>query len=162
MSPETSEIFPLVLVTPFLVVMAHGDLKRLKISNRLVLGMLVAFVACAPLLLPLPEIGFRAMAAAVVFLLGLAGFAFGLWGGGDVKALSAVILFLPSDALTVFAFVFSASMFAGIAAVLTLRALAGKPDSPWRSLRPQAGFPIGLSIALSGISLPPVIALNLV
>lgn len=157
MSPDISEFTPLLLASPLLAVMAYGDLRRLRIPNRLVLTMVAVFVLSAPFLLELPEVGLRIAAAVAIYLVGLAGFALRLWSGGDVKAISALMLFLPSSTLVIYAFTFSASMLVGIVLVLSLRAIVGTPDSRWSSLRPQAGFPMGLSIALSGVLLPPVV-----
>ena len=159
MSPEPAELIPLLLVLPLLAAMALGDMRQLRISNRLVLGMLAVFVLSAPLFLPLPEIAWRLAAAALVFVIGLAGFAFRLWGGGDVKALAALMMFLPSSSLTIYAYVFSASMLFGMVLVLSLRRVVGSPDSRWRSLKPQASYPMGVSIAMSGLFLIPAIAL---
>lgn len=156
MSPETGAFVPLFLVAPLLVAMALGDMRRLAISNGLVLAMGAVFVLSAPFLLPLPEIGYRLAAAGAVFVLGTAGFALGFWGGGDVKALTALIPFLPSDRLAIYGYTFSAAMAVGMGGVLSLRAVLGTLQSPWCALRPKAGFPMGLSIALSGLLLAPV------
>jgi prepilin peptidase CpaA len=157
MSPEIRDFVPLVLAAPCLAAMALGDVRWLRISNRLVLSMLAIFALSAPFLLPLAEIGMRAIVALSVFSLGTAGFAFGLWGGGDVKALAALMLFLPSAALSIYASVFAVSMLAGIALVLALRATFGTPQTAWHGLRPKTEFPMGLSIALSGLLLPIVV-----
>ncbi|MDK3072575.1 prepilin peptidase [Sedimentitalea sp. JM2-8] len=157
MSPEIGEFIPLVLSAPLLAAMAIGDLRRLRISNRLVLAMLAIFVLSAPFLLPPSEIGARVIVALSVFVLGTAGFALGLWGGGDVKALAALMLFLPSAALPIYAYIFAFSMLAGIALVLTFRAAFGTPETAWHAFRPQTEFPMGLSIALSGMLLPLVL-----
>lgn len=158
MSPETAGFLPLVLASPLLAAMAYGDLRRLRISNRLVLAMVAVFVLCLPLL-QLPEIGLRVAAATAIYFIGAAGFALGLWSGGDVKALSALMLLMPSSTLMVYAYVFSASMVVGLALVLSLRTIVGSPESAWSSLRPRAGFPMGVSIALSGLLLPPAVIL---
>lgn len=157
--PEFKEYIPLVLVLPFLIAMALEDLRKLRISNRLVLVMIAAFALSGPILLPLTEIGLRLAAAAMVFALGLTGFILRLWGGGDVKAFSALILFLPSSALILYAYVFSASMLIGISLVLLLRATMGSENSEWSSLKPNSSYPMGVSIAMSGMLLIPILYL---
>jgi len=154
MSPELMQFGPLVLITPLLVAMALCDARNLKISNRLVLAMLAAFVFTAPIFLSGHEVAYRAIAGCAVFALGVVGFAFRLWGGGDVKAIAALTLFVPGMSLTLFAFTFSASMALGMMIVLAGRALLGNPQIHWSALRPEAGYPMGVSIAMSGISLP--------
>lgn len=154
MSPDLSQFVPLLILAPLLIHMAFHDLRHLKISNRLVLAMLAIFLLSAPAALSFAEIGYRAAAAAVVFLLGFFGFAFRLWGGGDVKAMAALTLFVPSAFLSIFALVFSLSMAFGMAAVLTGQRVFGRQDSAWSALRPGSAFPMGVSIALSGLLLP--------
>jgi len=154
MSPELSLFAPLLLVAPLLVAMALIDLRHLMISNRLVLAMLTIFALSAPVFLSLPEIGHRALAGFVVFAFGVTGYAFRLWGGGDVKATAVLVLFVPSHLLSVYALGFSVSMALGIALVLSARALFGQPDSAWTALRPASGIPMGVAIALSGLGLP--------
>ncbi|SDE72833.1 A24 family peptidase [Ruegeria marina] len=157
MSPEMKEFVPLVFVLPLLFMGAISDMRQQTIPNKIVLGMLAVFALTAPLFLPLSEIGYRCIAAGAVFLLGFAGFSFRLWGGGDVKAITLLILFLPSTTLSMYAFAFSLSMFLGMATVLSLRATVGHPESSWVSLRPGTGFPMGVSIALSAVLLPSVV-----
>lgn len=154
MSLEMMQFAPLVLITPLLVTMALCDLKDLKISNRLVLTMLAGFILSAPLFLSGHEAAYRAITGCAVFALGVAGFAFRLWGGGDVKAIAVLTLFVPGYSLLLFAFTFSASMALGMIIVLTGRFLLGSPNFHWSALRPEAGYPMGVSIAMSGISLP--------
>ena len=149
------EYIPLVLVLPLLLKIAIMDMRQQRIPNSMVLAMLAVFVLSAPFFLPISEIGYRCLAAGAVFVLGFAGFSFRLWGGGDVKAITVLVLFFPSATLSIYALAFSVSMFLGMAFVMSLRAAVGHPDSAWVSLRPGAGFPMGVSIALSGILLPP-------
>lgn len=159
MSLDMTAFVPLALILPLLVWIALMDMQQQTIPNKIVLGMLLVFVLTTPFFLSLPEIGYRLIAAGIVFLLGFAGFALRLWGGGDVKAISALVLFLPSVTLSIYAFAFSLSMFLGMAVVLSLRSTIGHSESHWISLRPKAGFPMGVSIALSGILLPVIVVL---
>ncbi|WP_050931964.1 A24 family peptidase [Aestuariivita boseongensis] len=154
MSPEALDFTLLYLALPLLALMALEDLSRLRISNRLVLAMVVLACLSAPVFLPWAEIGHRLIAALSVFVLGFSGFALRLWGGGDVKALAALMLFLPSQALTLYAWTFVAGMALGLVAVMGFRAVLRNPDIGWSGLQPNAGYPMGLSIALSGALLP--------
>lgn len=154
MSPENTQFVPLILVTPLLAAMALHDLKYLKIANRLILAMLVVFVLSVPFYLSTQEVSYRVLAGLATFALGVLGFALRLWGGGDVKAIAVLVLFVPSYSLLPFAYTFSASMAVGMALVLTTRATLGYADNRWASLRPKAGYPMGVSIALAGVLLP--------
>jgi len=157
MSPELKTLIPLVLAAPLLIVIAYGDMRRLRIGNRTVLALVGLIALTGPFLIAPDEALSRLIAAAVVFGIGFAGFALNLWGGGDVKALAALMLFVPSVAVTPFLFAFSASMTVALVLVLTLRVVVGAPDTGWLSLRPKAGFPMGLAIGMSGLLLPPLL-----
>lgn len=154
MPPDAPDFTLLYLALPLLALMAVQDLAQLKISNRLVIGMVALACVAAPFVLPWPEIQMRLMAASAVFLLGFAGFALRLWGGGDVKALAAVMLLLPSQTLPLYAWTFVAGMVAGLVCVMAARAILRNPDIRWSGLQPQAGFPMGVPIALSAALLP--------
>ena len=154
MSPEIVQVVPLILVAPLLAAMALSDLKHLKIPNRLVLAMLAIFTLSAPCCLSPQDIGHRAIAGVVAFALGLLSYPLRLWGGGDIKAIAVLVLFVPSHSLPLFACLFSASMAAGMALVLTTRAVLGSADSLWFALRSKAGYPMGVSIAITGLLLP--------
>lgn len=151
MSPD---LLPLILISPLLVAMGYCDLKAMRIPNRLVIAMLVVFVLASPFTLAPGDILMRILAAGVVFVVSVAGFVFRILAGGDVKALSALVLFVPTEYLVVFAFVFSAAMLTGIAGVLLLRQAFGDPKAPLAALADEQGFPMGISIALAGLALP--------
>ncbi|WP_170476434.1 prepilin peptidase [Ruegeria arenilitoris] len=153
MSPEFVQLGPLILIAPLLIIMALHDLKFLKISNFLVLAMIAVFLLSAPFFLTWQEISYRILFAVAVFFLGFAGFAFRLWGGGDVKAIAALVLFVPSYSLLLFFFCFAASMGIGMFVVVSCRFLV-LPQCVWSALRPKAGYPMGVSIAMAGILLP--------
>ena len=147
------ELIPLLLLAPVMVAVAYSDLRYLRIPNILGLVALVLFVVTAPLL-TFGELGWRMTAAAVVFAIGFAMFALRLIGGGDVKILAALLLFIPSQTYSLFALNFSASLLLGIAFILTVRALPLFRQSQFVSLNTKSGFPMGISIALSGILHP--------
>ncbi|WP_170336925.1 A24 family peptidase [Ruegeria arenilitoris] len=151
MSPETEQLGPLVLIAPLLVIMALHDLKNLKISNILVLILLFTFLLSAPFYLSFQESMHRFLGALIVFALGAIGFAFRLWGGGDVKAISALVLFIPSNGLLHYFNCFAFSMGAGMLIVVSGRHILAYPECSWRAFRPKAGYPMGVSIAMSGI-----------
>ena len=156
MSPEVTQFAPLIVIMPLLAAMAWNDLKTLRISNKLVLTMLAAFVLSAPLFLSFHETVYRVAFGGGVFAIGFLGFAMRLWGGGDVKAIAALILFVPSYSLLLFFYTFTLSMAVGMLFVITSRSVLGFPGCRWIALRPKAGYPMGVSIAMSGVLLPLV------
>lgn len=150
------DILPLLLLAPVLVAVAWFDLRYMRIPNYLVAAALVLFVLTLPLL-GWGEIGARLAAATLVFAFGASLFAFSLFGGGDVKMMAALMLFVPSSSYTLFAMGFSVAMLAGIAAVVALRQVPFLDRSAWVSLQGHGTFPMGISIAGCGLVHPLVV-----
>ena len=152
MSPEGAQFAPLIVITPLLAAMVWNDRKNLRISNKLVLIMLAAFFFSAPVFLSFHETAYRALFGVGVFVVGFLGFTLRLWGGGDVKAIAALTLFVPSYFLLLFFYFFTLSMAVGMLFVITSRSIIGFPECRWLALRPKASYPMGVSIAM--LSLP--------
>ncbi|KAB2883633.1 MAG: hypothetical protein F9K34_11265 [Albidovulum sp.] len=147
------DLMPLVLVAPIFLWGAWSDLRRMRIPNAVSIIAVAVFVATA-VVAPPEDLGLRVAAAAAVFALGFVTYLFGLFGGGDVKMLSALVLFVPVPTLALFAYVFSAAMLAGMAAILLLRRLPAAQRLGWKSISGSTGFPMGLSIAMAGLAHP--------
>lgn len=155
------ELIPLALLSPVLVATAYCDLRHMRIPNALSLIFLTVFLLSAPFLLSGDEVLFRLTTSAAFLAIGFGLFALRLIGGGDVKILSALLLFVPSATISAFMFLFSTTMVLGIALMPLLRALPGAGGSGWVSLQPSAGFPMGISIAMAGLAHPPAMAILL-
>jgi len=147
------QILPLLLLAPVLLLVGYYDLRYMRIPNALSLAALVLFLAAMPFL-GWHEITLRVGLASAVFLLGFISFALGLFGGGDVKFLSVLMLFVPSQAVALYGWGFSVSMLIGVGFILTLRAAPWLEDTDWVTIRARGTFPMGISIALSGLLLP--------
>lgn len=152
------DLLPLVLIAPLLAWGAWSDLTRMKIPNALSLAAMAVFAA-ATAVAPPDDLLPRLAIAAAVLAIGFGSYVFGLFGGGDVKMLSALLLFVPVSTLPLFAYVFSASMVAGITVVLALRRLPAARRPGWKSVSGSTGFPMGLAIAMAGIAHPAAAAL---
>lgn len=157
-------LIPLIVIAPILVAVAWGDLRHLRIPNALALAAVAVFVV-ASLIAPPADLAWRLVVAASVLVLGFAAFCLRLFGGGDVKMLAALMLFIPVPTLMLFSWVFSAAMLAGIALILGLRRspmLAGAARG-WKGLSPESArlgrFPMGISIALAGLVHPVAVTL---
>ena len=151
-------LLPLLLLAPVLVCAALGDLRHMRIPNVLSLAGLALFALCLPLI-GLAELPLRIAAAGAVFAAGFALFAVGLVGGGDVKLLSVLVLFVPPDVWALYANLLAASLLAGVAFVMAVQAIPNGAGSAWAVRRNRGSFPMGLSIALSGLTLPLAMAL---
>ncbi len=144
---------PLILISPILFAVAYCDLRFMRIPNVLSVLILAIFLISS-LILPPDDLPGRIVVAAAVFGLGFAGFCFRMLGGGDVKILSALMLFVPLHSLALFAYILSAALLVGIAAILTLRRRPLATDHGWKSISGSTRFPMGISIALAGIIHP--------
>ena len=130
-----------------LVVAATTDGVERRIPNSVSLGL--ALVGLARIALDVwTGAGWLAATAdlggaAAVFVLGAAGFGFGLLGGGDVKLLAAAALWLGASSLLPFLTV--TALAGGVLAVAFLA---------WALVRRQAGrvaLPYGIAIAAGAI-----------
>ena len=146
-------LLPLLLLSPVLLAVAWFDLRYLRIPNWLVLTALALYVATIPFI-GWEEAALRLLAGAVVLALGTVSFAFRLFGGGDVKMLAALMLFVPSQGYVLFGYTFAASMLLGISLILLMRRTPGVRDLNLASMKAVGAFPMGVSIAGSGLALP--------
>lgn len=142
---------------PIMVLAGLGDLKTMKIPNRLVLWLLGGYIVMAPLSgLALQEIALSAAAATVVFLTGFVAFACRWVGGGDVKLMAATALWLGAPLVP--AFVFYMALIGALLTVTflifrTVQLPASWCEREWllRLHDRKTGIPYGVAIAAAGI-----------
>lgn len=146
-------LIPLILFSPVLLAVGYNDLRNMRIPNVLSILAVIIFIATA-FLLPFHEIGFRITASLATLVIGFIAFVLRIFGGGDIKIIAALMLFIPSQTLALFAFIMSASILIGIGLVMTLRTFPGAQQSNWVSLQAKAKFPMGISICLAGLAHP--------
>lgn len=151
-------LMPLFLIAPLLMAVIWSDMRYMRIPNTFSLLALAVFIVTAAIMMP-ADLWWRPVVALIVFGLGFAGFCVGLWGGGDVKFLSVLMLFIPVSTLSIFSYVFSASLLLGIALVLGLRRIPAVNGHGWKSISGSVKFPMGLSIGLAGLAHPVVVML---
>ena len=150
---EATSLVPLMLLAPILLAVAASDLRHMKIPNALSLGTVALFLACLPWF-PAEDLLLGLVIAAAVLALGIGAFCLRLIGGGDVKILSALLLFVPVPTMAIFANVFAAAMLLGIALILLVRLLPVAQRSGWPSMQRSRRFPMGISIAMAGLAHP--------
>ncbi len=155
----TEQLYPLYAFLPLLAATAFCDLRYMKIPNMLSLVGLGIFVMSAATYLPFEIAMERAISGAVSFAICFVLFMVRAFGGGDAKILPVLFLFIPIPMLPIYLLGFSAAMIVGMVGIFLVRQLVNREAATWVSLKPGAGFPMGISIALSGFLLPVSLAL---
>lgn len=133
------------LLAVLLLGAAVSDLRSRIISNRLNLTIALLSVPYwfAAGLAPWPDMAWQLAAAAIVFALFATAFALGAMGGGDVKMVSAVALWLPAEG------VIRLIVIMGLAGgVLTLAMLI---RHKLRRAQHALEVPYGVAIAFAGL-----------
>ncbi|MEX0282462.1 MAG: prepilin peptidase [Arenibacterium sp.] len=135
---------------PVLALVAFFDLKLLRIPDKLTVIALIGFVPIAATL-PVEELILRLLTAAAVFAIGFCLFALRLFGGGDVKFLPVLLLFIPTAELATFCYCLSASILLAIATVSVARNKAVGAFRGWAFLTGSRSLPLGVSFAYAGL-----------
>ncbi|MBN9304510.1 MAG: peptidase [Devosia sp. 67-54] len=140
---------------------ASSDLLTMKIANWLVLLLTAAYFVLALLAgLPLEQIGTSVAAAAIVFAIAFAFFAFGWIGGGDAKLVSATTLWIGFGLMLQY-LVYAALLGGGLTLlILALRRYPLPPPlagTPWidRLHDPKSGVPYGITLAIAALLVYP-------
>ncbi len=140
---------------------AASDLLTMKISNRLSLGLALAFFPVAFLLdMPLADIGSHVLASAVVLGVCFCFFVMGWIGGGDAKLAAAIALWLGFAYLT--QYLFLAAIIGGVLTLVLLK-LRSYPlpvslvGTRWieRLHAPATGVPYGIALAAAALLVYP-------
>jgi prepilin peptidase CpaA len=153
---------PLLFVFPALMAYAaFSDLLTMRITNKLVLLVVVAFFPLALLSgMPIDQIGIHALTAVVVLLLAFSFFALGWIGGGDAKLIAATALWFGYPGAI--AYLIYASLLGG---TLTLALLGVRrfPLPPQLKLvgwidklhDQKTGVPYGIALAAAALLMYP-------
>ncbi|MEX0337490.1 MAG: prepilin peptidase [Arenibacterium sp.] len=137
-------------VLPLLLVVAFFDLRALRIPDALTLVTLLVFFPVA-VGLPFDELIFRVSVAGSIFAIGFFLFAFRLFGGGDVKFLPVLLLFVPSSELLTFSYCLSVSILLAILTLSFARRLNAPLIANWASVSAEQSLPLGVSFAYAGL-----------
>ena len=135
----------LALLTLMLLAASAWDLRTRTIPNSLVAAMALFALPFwwATGLAPWPDAALQVGVAILVFGLFAAAFAMGAMGGGDVKLIAALALWLPWQAVLMLLVIMSLAGGALTAAMLIRKRLARSPDA--------IEVPYGVAIAFGGL-----------
>lgn len=139
---------------PVLLYIIYTDLSDLRIPNAAVMVLMIIFAATQLPVLPLQELMMRVFAATAIFGLCLIVFALHLLGGGDVKLLPAVVLFVPSTEWAQFVLALSVSVILTLTILRWLRGFSS--GGKWKSVNQTSRYPLGPAIALAGLVYKPL------
>jgi prepilin peptidase CpaA len=136
---------------------ASSDLLTMRISNKLVLLLVVAFCIVAVMIdMPLQQFAMHVTCAMIVLVVGFTLFALRWIGGGDAKLAAATTLWLGFGLAV--PYLIYAALAGGVLtlAVLTLRRLPLTPFlARYRWLErlhdPKSGVPYGIALAVAGL-----------
>lgn len=154
-------IATLLVFPAFMAYAAASDLVSMRISNRITLGLIVAFAAFALICqLPLEQLAWHLGAGALMLVICFALFAFGWIGGGDAKLAAATALWIGPELLPVYVLI---SSFAGGLLTLSILSMRSHPLPAfavrWEWLlrlhAPRNGVPYGIALALAGLCIFP-------
>lgn len=147
-----------LVIFPLLMAFAgFSDLFTMRISNKLVLALVVAFIVLAVVVgLPLEVIGMHLAVAAGVLAVALVFFSLGWIGGGDGKLIAATALWLGLGVLL--PYLIYASLLGGALTLILLAARRYPLPERLRSIRwidrlhdAKTGVPYGIALAIAGI-----------
>jgi prepilin peptidase CpaA len=147
-----------LLVFPLLMALAaSSDLLTMRISNRLVAVLVLAFfVLAVAAQLPLEQIATHVGVALAVLIVGFAFFSFGWMGGGDAKLAAATTLWLGLGVML--PYLIYAALLGGALTLmlLTVRRWPLPPfliGIPWveKLHDRKSGVPYGIALAAAGI-----------
>ena len=137
------------LLIAALAAAAIQDAVQLRISNLITLAVLILAVVAAVMTGVETAIWENLLVFALVLAIGTILFSRGILGGGDVKLLAAVGLW--TDLFGAAQLIASIFIFGGLLALLIIFGRAAVPDSVTSRiavLKPKAGIPYGIAIAL--------------
>lgn len=148
LSPLSALAF-LVAALPIGIWVAWSDMKSMKIPNKAVMALAIAFVVIGLLVLPVIAVLWALALGGVVLVLGFVGNAAGLFGAGDAKFAAAMAPFFIGADLRFVLGLFAACL---LGAFVSHRLAARIPafraaTTDWQSWT-HKDFPMGL--ALSG------------
>lgn len=149
--------FALTTFSVLMMYAAYSDLKSYTLPNFISVILMAGFAVIMMILQPpLSAIGWHVGVGAILFVLGFLLFATGLFGGGDVKVIAALGLWLGP--VNVLPFLMSMAIFGGILALVLLVFRKIKIPQQWLKHSTIAGLhskeegiPYGVAIAIAAI-----------
>jgi prepilin peptidase CpaA len=144
-----TEVVPLALLACILAFSAFSDARQLRIPNLHVVAVIGLFALAASFSLSWPDLAERLIAAGITFGIGFVLFALRLFGGGDVKMMSAMMLYIPASHLALYLFVFSCALLVSSLAITVLNHARSESLQNWEGFQTRGHIPVGVALFLS-------------
>lgn len=145
----TAAIAFLVAALPIGIWVAWSDMKTMKIPNKAVIALIVAFLVVGPFVLPLIDFGWGLLYGIIVLAAGFVANALRLLGAGDAKFAAAMAPFFINCDIRIVMALFAACLLGAFAShrLMGLIPPFRAATADWASWT-HKDFPMGL--ALSG------------
>lgn len=148
LAPLWTALWFLPAVTAIGLWVAWSDMKFMKIPNKAVIAMLLAYLVFGPIALPLTTWAWGWALGAAVLVIGFFATAAGLMGGGDAKYAAGMAPFLIGSDWRLLIALFTACL---LAAFVAHRLMGRVPPfrhatAEWESWQ-RSDFPMGLALA---------------
>ncbi len=151
----------LIIFPALMVFAASSDLLTMRISNRIVLGLIVSFVILAMVIgMPLSTFAIHVGISLAVLFVSFALFSFGWIGGGDAKLAAASALWFGSS--ITLTYLIYAALLGGVLTIAFLIArriplpqILSKVTWIERLHNKLSGIPYGIALAAAGLLVYP-------
>lgn len=147
-APLWTALWFLPAVTAIGIWVAWSDMKFMRIPNKAVMAMLLAYLVFGPIALPFQTWLWGWALGAGVLVIGFLATAGGLMGGGDAKYAAGMAPFLIGADWRLVLALFAACLLAAFSAHRAMRLVPAfrRATSDWESWQ-RNDFPMGLALA---------------
>ncbi len=151
----------LLIFPAFMAFAAFSDMLTMRISNKIVLGLIVSFVILAMIVgMPLSLFGMHIAISLLVLIASFILFSFGWVGGGDAKLAAATALWFGpyiSLAYLIYGALFGGALTLIFLGVRMIPIPAQLKDVVWikRLHSSVSGIPYGIALAAAGLLVYP-------
>lgn len=140
----------LPVVTPIVIYIAWSDMRSMKIPNKSVLALVIAFALVGPFAFGLEQYLWQWLNLPVALAFCMALWALRVMGGGDAKMIAAMAPFFVVPDLLLVTQIFAASLLAALAVHSLFRFTRLKNFAPdWKSWSAGRYFPKGLPLGMT-------------
>ena len=141
-------------MVPLMLAVIVSDLKRMKIPNMVVLGVILLFLVTGIWGLPLDVFAWRIAHGMIALVLGFLLFsvAGGSVGAGDLKLIAALTPFIPGSALSTVLFLFAVAGLSLLVVHQLVRLATRRRATGWKAFDQAVYLPAGVALGVTMIA----------